>query len=546
MTAYLVAANGAGRGQRYCVIDQLVLGRQPGCQVLVSGDAVSRRHARVVRRGDDYFVEDLKSHNGTFLDDEMLAPHAPRLLQSRSMIRICDAEFFFELDDEPLVPAVVVDEDSDDESSVESRIDASASDLTASAGTAAARLKAMVEITQSMSKTLALGEVLPKVLKSLFKIFPQADRGFIVLRDLDGNLVPRWTRTRGDREAAVRISRTMVRRVMDAKEAVLATTQPGQSRFELGESSAGLGIRSMMCAPLLGGDGEPLGALQIDTTDGERCFSTEDLEVLAGVAAQASIAIENANFHEQTVARRELERDLQLAREVQAGLLPDEPPNVPNYTFLHYYQPASHVGGDYFDYVELPDGRLAVVVADVVGHGVAAALLMVKVAAELRFSLATHREPSQALTHLNERYSRLRIDRRMVTLVMCVLDAEKHEVTIVSAGHMPPLVRGPRGDLKEVGDDAGGLPLGVLEETEYNQARYTLQPGEVMILYTDGLTEALNLDDKEYTGDRLKTVIAQTADSLPALTDSVLADIRRHMGPRPQCDDMCLVAFGLS
>jgi serine phosphatase RsbU (regulator of sigma subunit) len=542
MTAYLVARNGTARGQRYVVKDLLVLGRQPGCQILVSGDAVSRRHAQVVRQGADYFLEDLQSHNGTFLDDERLAPNSPRLLRPRNRIRICEAEFIFELNDSN-IPAILIEEDVDHESSIESRIDASGSDGSRGAGAAEARLKALVEITHSMSKTLALDDVLPKVLASLFKIFSQADRGFIVLRDAEGSLVPRWTHMRRGRGEAVRISRTIIRQVMDGKEAILATTAPGQPQLDLGGSSADLGARSMMCAPLLGGDGSPLGALQIDTIH-DKQFSAEDLEVLAGVAAQAAIAIENAKFHEQTVASKELERDLQLAREVQSGLLPDEPPQAPNYTFYHYYQPASHVGGDYFDYVELPDGRLAVIVADVVGHGVAAALLMVKVASELRFALATHREPSQALTHLNERYSRLRIDRRMVTLVMCVLDPESHEVAIVSAGHMSPLVRGPQGDVMEVGEEAGGLPLGVMEGISYSQARYTLRPGEIMILYTDGLNEAQNIDEKEYTLARLKKLIARPANSLPTLAESLIADVRRHMGPRPQCDDMCLVAFG--
>src|SRR5690606_4744507 len=142
------------------------------------------------------------------------------------------------------------------------------------------------------------------------------------------------------------------------------------------QSIADFRIRSMMCAPLIGADGRAFGALQIDTLDQRSRFSREDLEVLAGVAAQAALALEYAQHLDQALARKELERDLELARQVQRGFLPSAKPGVNGYVFYNYYQPAHHVGGDYFDYVQLPDGRLAIIVADVVGHGVAAALLM--------------------------------------------------------------------------------------------------------------------------------------------------------------------------
>jgi phosphoserine phosphatase RsbU/P len=367
MAAFLTFKTGMALGQRYPVADQMVLGRNADCEIQVSGETVSREHARIVRQGADYYVEDLASHNGTCLDGRQLDPKSPCLLRHGSLIQICDAaEFVFEVDPSPA--AVLVDDDPNEESSIQSRITISTSG--AGAGSAAARLKALVEITRDLSRTLALDEVLPKVLGSLFNLFSQADRGFIVLPNSDGALAPRWTRVRRDPTDAARISRTIIRRAMDAKQAILASTSADQPRIDVGESTAGLGIRSMMCAPLVGGDGAPMGALLIDTTDSNRGFTTEDLEVLAAVAAQAAIAIENAQFYEQMLARKELERDLELAREVQASLLPVEPPSVPNYTFFHFYQPARHVGGDYFDYVELPDGRIAVVVADVVGKGV--------------------------------------------------------------------------------------------------------------------------------------------------------------------------------
>ncbi|MBW3595677.1 MAG: SpoIIE family protein phosphatase [Planctomycetes bacterium] len=551
VTAFLMARNGPARGQRYVLNDESVLGRQPGCDVLIDVGAVSRRHAKVVREGDDFYVEDLQSRNGTFLNDQKI--EFRRLLAHGDQIRVCDVEFDFQFDPPPEKSGRQTDSvaaegllegsncstflvDDAEESANSSSTIMSKVDVTSTArgiqvtATAEARLKALIEITQSMGGSVGLDDVLPRVLNSLFKIFLQADRGFIVLETPEGE--------------TIRISRTIVRQTMETKEAILSADAASDSRFEMSQSIADFRIRSMMCAPLVTGEGKAFGALQIDTVDQRSRFTKEDLEVLAGVAAQAAIAIENAQLHEQAVSRKELERDLDLARQVQHGFLPQVRPKFEGYSFYNYYKAANHIGGDYFDYVHLPDGRLAIVVADVVGHGVAAALLMAKLASEMRFSLAAHGEPGRALTSLNDHFSQLELEERFVTLVMCVLDPAKHEVTMVSAGHMPPLIRGPNGEIREEGDEAVGLPLGIVEGMDYDEAHFSVQPGETLILYTDGINEAMDPDDDEYTIPRLKEMLAKPADSIEALGEALVADVRRHIGARAQYDDMCVVAFG--
>jgi phosphoserine phosphatase RsbU/P len=566
VTAFLIARNGPARGQRYLLNDESVLGRQPGCDVLIDVGAVSRRHAKVLREGEDFYVEDLQSRNGTFLNNERI--EFRKLLQHGDQIRVCDVDFDFQFDPPPQKPGRQTDsvapegllegsncstflvddaETGNSSSTIMSKVDVTSTargvQVTATAET---RLKALIEITQSMGRTVGLDDVLPRVLNSLFKIFLQADRGFIVLETPEGALVPRWAQARRGDGETIRISRTIVRQAMETKEAILSADAASDARFEMSQSIADFRIRSMMCAPLVGADGKAFGALQIDTVDQRSRFTKEDLEVLAGVAAQAAIAIENAQLHEQAISRKELERDLDLARQVQQGFLPQKRPEVSGYSFYNYYKPANHIGGDYFDYVKLPDGRLAIIVADVVGHGVAAALLMAKLASEMRFSLVAHREPGPALTGLNDHFSQLELEERFVTLVMCVLDPGKNEVIMVSAGHMPPIVRGPGGEIREVGDEAVGLPLGIIEGMDYDEARFNVEPGETVILYTDGINEAMNSDDDEYTIARLKEILARPAESIDALGETVVADVRRHIGPRAQYDDMCLVAFGRS
>jgi len=183
------------------------------------------------------------------------------------------------------------------------------------------------------------------VLNSLFKIFVQADRAFIVMKTEGGQLVPLATKVR--REGAddtIRVSRTIVNQVMEAKEAILSADAASDQKFEMSQSIADFRIRAMMCAPLLDSEGKAMGVLQIDTLDQRKRFQKEDLDVLASVAAQAGIAIDNAQMHETALKQKAMERDLEVAKEVQKSFLPEKPPEVPGYRFFNYYQPANHIG----------------------------------------------------------------------------------------------------------------------------------------------------------------------------------------------------------
>lgn len=547
-----------------------IMGRHPDCNIIVEVGAVSRQHAQIVRENGKFYIEDLQSRNGTYLNDTLIPDRQP--LFNNDVIRICDVDFTFlggadRIGSPPRPPAmgekqtididsgsssglgsraILIDESPESGSTIMSKLDVSSRygrvQLTASPE---AKLKALIEITQNLGKALALDQVLPGVLDSLFKIFVQADRGFIVLRGTDGNLVPMWTKLRrDDSNDTIRISRTIVRQVMDAKEAVLSADAASDSRFEMSESIADFRIRSMMCAPLLDSEGESMGVLQVDTLDQRKRFQPEDLEVLGSVAAQAGIAIDNAQMHEQALQQRELQRDLEVAHEVQKGFLPNTRPEIPGYSFYDYYEPANHIGGDYFDYIKLPDGRLAVIVADVVGHGVAAALLMAKLAAEAKFSLASESQADVAVNRLNDVMSGLQLDR-FVTLIMAVLNPQTHEVTIVNAGHMAPMWRRAGGAVEEPGESLAGLPVGITSGLEYEPLTITLAPGESLTLYTDGLNECSNRVGEMYGIERLRKLIKSADVTTPAaLGETVMQDVRGFLSTGPQDDDMCLVCFG--
>lgn len=555
---YLIARTGPDAGRRYELQGtDWILGRHPECQVVINVLAVSRQHAKVLRDNAGFFVEDMKSRNGTFVNDTLI--QGRQKLHSGDVIKVCDVEFAFQDEQSPPPqrpkpsdrggPGAILFDDNEGDtlssSTIMSKVDVSSGRFPLQLSSSPeVRLRAIVEITQSLGKALALDEVLPQVLNTLFRIFLQADRGFIVLKDADGNLAPRWTKTRrSSDEDSIRISRTIINKVIDTREAILSADAASDSMFASSESIADFRIRSMMCAPLVDAEGKAFGALQIDTLDQRGRFNQDDLELLVSVASQAAIAIDNAQLHDQALQQRAMQRDLELAHEVQRGFLPVKPPGVTGYEFFQYYQPAVYVGGDYFDYIRLSDGRLAIVVADVVGHGVAAALMMAKLSAESRYCLATESRPEIAMSRLNERIAGFQLDR-FITMVLVVIDVEKHEGQIVSAGHMAPMIRRASGAVEEPGEEESGMALGMMDDYQYEQVPFKLHPGDRVVMYTDGINESFDEQEQMYGLDRLRKLVAECQASPIRMGQTIIEDVRRNMGRHAQDDDMCVVCFG--
>jgi serine phosphatase RsbU (regulator of sigma subunit) len=295
---------------------------------------------------------------------------------------------------------------------------------------------------------------------------------------------------------------------------------------------------------LIVSDGRALGALQIDTLNQRHRFQPADLEVLASVAAQAAIAIDNAQLHERAIQPRAMEKELELAQQVKQSFLPQSRPEPAGYRFYDFYQPANQIGGDFFDYVLLPDGRIAILIADVVGHGVAAALLMAKLSSESRFCLAIEHEPGKVMARLNAKLCEDTLDDRFVTLVMAVLHPTSHELVVVNAGHMAPILCTGDGDVLEIGSEQSGLPLGIVPDIAYEQYAMKLALGQTFAMFTDGLTEAANENGELYGLERLRQQAATGLSSPRALVKRLVEDVQQFVGPRAPGDDMCIVSFG--
>jgi serine phosphatase RsbU (regulator of sigma subunit) len=236
---------------------------------------------------------------------------------------------------------------------------------------------------------------------------------------------------------------------------------------------------------------------------------------------------------------------LKVAHDVLRRFLPSSLPKIPCYDFFDFYEPAHELGGDYYDFVPLSGGRLGIVVADVSGKGIPASLLMAKLCSDVRYCLASERSPAEAVARLNRAFNSSGLDDRFVTLVLAVLDPTRHEVTLVNAGHPPPLLRHEGRVSEAVHESATRLPLGVADEVDYVQTVLPLAPGDCLAFYTDGgITEAMNEQDDLYGFERLCAQMTVETRGVLMQGRSILGDVKRFVGNRSQSDDMCLVCFG--
>ncbi|MGQ0636526.1 MAG: SpoIIE family protein phosphatase [Planctomycetaceae bacterium] len=556
--------------------DRMVMGRHPACQIVLDNAAVSRNHAQIVESQGEWFLEDLRSRNGTMLNGERIQGRTE--LRNGDEIRVCELVLRFYLSAPPSTPAptltgvnrlveqvTTVPDVSDAAAPAvafpqailaesESGTDHSSIITSVEIGTARgprigvrpeAKLRAVMEISQNLGGTLKANEVLPRILESLFKIFPQADRGFVVLRDAaTGELKVHALRTRReDGSEPGRLSMTILKEAMSKARAILSADAASDQRFALSESIANLKIRSVMCAPLVAADGTALGAMQVDTLNNTVAFSEDDLEVLASVAAQAALALENAQLHASALRQRDLERDLDFATQVQLSFLPHERPRVAGYEFFDYYEAAQRVGGDFFDYVVLPDGRVAVGVGDVAGKGVPAALLMARLSADARYELLARKTPGDAMAALNAAFSSRGIGHRFITLEFVVLDPKNHTLTVVSAGHPPPLLRSRNGQVEPMAAKATSLPLGIKPDNVYPQTQIKIGAGDAVVLFTDGVSEAMNAAHDLYGVPRLSKLLEQAPARAELLGEAIVADVEAFCAGLPQRDDICLVVL---
>lgn len=405
----------------------------------------------------------------------------------------------------------------------------------------AERLSVIYDVAQSFNSSLDLNQVLDRVMDEVIAI-THAERGFVMLLDDEGR--PTFPVARGiDRqtvdEPEFQVSRGVVERVSREGQPLLTSNAQEDDRLMLRHSVQILGLRSILCAPLAV-KRRIIGVIYVDNRLQVGMFSQADLDLLSSVASSAAIAIDNARLYEMAVEKGRMDQELRTARAVQASLLPRGTPSFPGWDLAAGWSPARQVSGDYYDLLPGEGEWLDLIMADVSGKGMPAALFMALTRSNARASMAPSRYLVVGVERINRLLSADAADGTFVTFFCARLEPGTSMVRYVNAGHNPPLVACQGCGLAELRPT--GMALGVVEDATYEQGTVQLDPGDVLVLYTDGVPDAVRPDGERFGMDRLRrTVLDHRARPAAEIVGALEEAVRSFVGDTEQFDDMAIL-----
>ncbi|MBN1918412.1 MAG: SpoIIE family protein phosphatase [Verrucomicrobia bacterium] len=323
--------------------------------------------------------------------------------------------------------------------------------------------------------------------------------------------------------------------------ALIADAAKDDRFFKAVDKETGFETRSVLCVPLKV-KGKTIGILQALNPTDRAHFDEADMQLFQAFASQAAVAVENARMHERIIRQRAVEQELEIASQIQQSFLPKKFPDVPGVTIAAVSVPARNVGGDLYDVIDLGDSRVGIAIGDVAGKGVPAALFMVKAMSDLRFHTASVATAAKVLQTVNELAGESDLGV-FITALYLVLDVKTGQLEYSNAGHLAPVVIRPGLDGVIRLEEGRNLPLGVAPGTRFDQSEFTLEPGDSVFLYTDGIMEARNAKEEEYGDGRLDALLGGRDASPDELIALVRRDLAVFTQDRPQHDDLTALAF---
>ncbi|TAJ18842.1 MAG: GAF domain-containing protein [Planctomycetota bacterium] len=421
-------------------------------------------------------------------------------------------------------------------------------------------VQVLLDAITKVSTSLDLDELLIEFVDRSIEV-TGAERGILLLCNANGALEPRVARQRGAKSIAgeLRFSTTVAGKVLEQGQPVRATVHSENQAMNLGQSVYDLKLRAVMCVPLrppARERGEPLdrsrttepapnGVLYVDSRAATRQFSHRDLSLFYALAQQMAVALENARLHLDSVEKVRLEASLQTAREIQKDLIPPLPRDIAGYDLYAWFSPAEKTAGDFYDFVKLRDGRFAIVVGDVTGHGIGPALISSAAQGSLRSSLRFVPHSGEVVTALNQDLCERVEDGRFLTLFLGLLDPHG-KLEALNAGHAEPLWwRARDGSVQRL--RRGGPALGMIPDAVYEPSdRIELDRGDVLVVYSDGLSEAKAAADPEHLfgEDGLMQALTELAaapnGSAESIAMGLVARVLAHSGQKFE-DDMSVL-----
>jgi serine phosphatase RsbU (regulator of sigma subunit) len=532
-----------------------LIGRQAGNHFIVRDSRASRNHARIVADGDRYLIEDTGSRHGVFVNGAKITSQ-PLKSEDRIDLGVADSYYFFfalEADAERLLhPAQTHPPQTIDSGA--SAVPPSGLRPAAGAGQNLGKLRAVLEVARTLQRSFSIEDVLNSVVDAALAV-TGAERGFLLLLQGADELHVRCARDRHNRQLQpddLRVPRRVIHRALRNRRELLAMAFDPLSAEDPGSSIAALELRSVVCVPLvriaaaalestqrLSVANETVGVLYMDSRTISADLSAGNRELLQSLAIEASTVLENARLLQEERLKQKLEEELNLARAIQQNLLPVALPST-GWLRACGSSVASHqVGGDYFDLLPVNDDCWAVIVADVSGKGVSSALLAALLQGAFLAASDNAAHLEGVLRRINSFLS-VRPEAEKYATVFCALFHRGGEGAYINAGHCAPFVVRAGEPLRTL--EPTTVPVGLIEGAEFPVHQCKLAPGDKLVAYTDGVTEAQNSAAEFYGTRRLKDVLEANAGlSANALHQKIRESVGSFTQGAPQSDDITLL-----
>ncbi len=549
LQAFVVAGSGKD-GRRVPVGSSVVVGRDSGCGLVIRDLAASRRHLEIRKVNGAYRCRDLDSSNGTLVNGEAMTSCE---LQDGDEIRIgtTTLRFVLEREVEPMPPAKTV--------FIQTVVDPSGRTKTAPSSRSKELLEAAYTLMNALSSNFNPCQLIDSILETTMRAV-RAQRGAVLFSGDDLQLEPcsqcgfvHTIRDGVPRKAGlaeVDISESVARRVLRDGENVLYQSAWSDELADSSMSIAALNLTSILCVPIRTQD-EIHGILYIDTDRSDHEYTEDDMLLAAAAGNSAGIALENARIHQQLLEKQRVEHDIEAAWTIQEGFLArDWPTDDPRLDVYGVTRPAKIVGGDFYDFARLDDDHVGLLIGDVSGKGVPAALTMALLLAEFRLCAAGAESTAEVLRRLNERMVGRSRRGTFCTAALVALNLRTGHLMAANAGHHPVLRIS--GDRVSTIVPASGPPLGIVPGLEWRDDQEVLNPGETLLLYTDGIAEVRRFDGeggKEHEREEfglvgLERVARERPERGPqALIEAVFADVDRYCSPMAPHDDCTMIAL---
>lgn len=536
---------------------RITIGRSARNDLCIPDPFASRVHAEVRREGDEYFLQDLGSANGTLYNGDSVEGTVP--LQAGGRIQIGETEIVFDdgtynssmgatmiTDNTTSLPEATIALPSGDRTTsglleaIEGARTKPEEVPTAHADRQGDLLALISKVGITLLASATLNETLEQIVSLVFEAVP-ADRCLLMMRDdrsEEMRVAVARLRDRVGEVGEIRVSRNVMDEVVMRGKSVLTSDAQHDPRFASGTVVL-QGVRSVLAVPL-GVANNVFGIIYADSPIAEGRFTEDHLKVLTTLSSVAAIRVENARLEEARLQQERLERELQLASEIQQRFQPAAPPQVPGYELQGISFPCYEIGGDYYDFIRREDGRLVIALGDVSGKGTAAALLMSSLHAAVHAQSGSHETLVDTIAAVNKYLADNIPPNRFVTLFYAELDPQSGALSFLNAGHNPPLIVHAAGTVEQLA--SGGLPLGIKRDAEYREGRTQLQTGDVLIVYSDGVTEATSPTGEEFGATRLYEVVSRNVEASAAgIRDRIESALTKFSQGTQAADDITLV-----